>query len=188
MKELPIIGGKLALICAVAAITLGIVNAVTEPVIEMRRQQDLENALQALMEGNIGVKEEVDSDSVVQGFYPISDDFGDLQGVILDMTGNGYAGDMRILAAYNGEGEILSAQLMENQETPGLGKEAEAPEYMEMFVGTGGDVPVPTSKAMLPPEDADAISGASITFMGIGNALESGSEYVKNNLEDRFYD
>ncbi len=68
---------------------------------------------------------------------------------------------------------------MDNQETPGLGKEAENPEYMKKYIGTGEDSPVPVRKSQLSQEDADAITGASITFMGIGKALASASDYAK---------
>jgi electron transport complex protein RnfG len=72
---------------------------------------------------------------------------------------------------------------MQNSETPGLGKEAESAGYMEeKFVGTGDEEPVPTTAGDLPPEQAEAVSGATITFMGIADALATGSAYVKERL------
>jgi electron transport complex protein RnfG len=90
---------------------------------------------------------------------------------------------MRILAGIRADGEVFSAVLMQNAETPGLGKEAENPGYMEdKFIGTGDDEPVPTTKSDLPPEEAEAVSGSTITFMGIADALAAGSRFVEERL------
>ena len=45
MKTIVFTGGKLFIICAVAAFALGLVNSVTEPIAEARRQKELEEAL-----------------------------------------------------------------------------------------------------------------------------------------------
>ena len=97
---------------------------------------------------------------------------------IVKVIGAGYAGDMDILTAISLEGEVLSAVLMDHSETPGLGKEAENPSYMEMYIGTGKDSVIPSSKRHLSPKESDAVTGASITFIGIGKALNVASEFV----------
>jgi hypothetical protein len=51
---------------------------------------------------------------------------------------------------------------------------------MEKFQGTGDDTPVPTDKTMLTDAEAQAVSGASITFGAVSRAIEAGSTYVKN--------
>jgi electron transport complex protein RnfG len=68
---------------------------------------------------------------------------------------------------------------MDNSETPGLGKKAENPAYMEKYLGTGAsDNPVPVRKSMLKPDEADAITGATITFLGVSKALAEGAVYA----------
>jgi electron transport complex protein RnfG len=100
-------------------------------------------------------------------------------GAILELIGDGYGGDMKILARYGPEGVIQAVTLMDNLETPGLGKKAETPEYMEKFIGTGGrDKPVPVRKNMLVPGEADAITGSTITFLGVSQALAEGARYI----------
>jgi electron transport complex protein RnfG len=94
------------------------------------------------------------------------------------MLGNGYGGEMAILAGYTEEGEIFAVQMMENSETPGLGKEAEKAEYMQKYIGTGTEKPVPVRKDMLSQEEADAVTGATITFIGVAKALVEGSDFV----------
>lgn len=175
MRDLISTGGRLALICAVAALCLGVVNAITAPAIERVKERQLAEALEAVSQGSeVGAWTPVDGRPVVSGYYP----FTDRDGYVVRLIGTGYGGEMDILASFDSDGRVLAATLLENQETPGLGKQAERREYMEKFTGTGGAEPVPTSKDQLPQEEADAISGATITFLGIAEALETGSAFA----------
>ncbi len=185
MKKMIIIGAKLALICGIAATLLGFVNSVTEPKILEMKAGALKEALSAVSMGwEIGDITAVDDpgNKAVTGYYPVTDDSGTIKGYILELLGDGYAGSLKIITGITGTGEIRNVVLMDNEETPGLGKEAENPEYMQKFIGTGAERPVPVRKDQLSQGDADAISGASVTFIGIGKALESGIEYFFNNL------
>ena len=178
MKKTLIIGSKLALICGIAAVVLGFVNAVTEPVIVQNKVEALQRAIKAVAgDRTVGEQIAVEDHGTIDYYYKIQDPDG---GYIVKMVGTGYGGDMNILAGYRPDGEIFAVQLMENQETPGLGKKAEKDEYMQKFTGTGADKPVPVLKGQLPQDEADAVTGATITFVGIAQALEQGSEFVKS--------
>lgn len=183
MKSIFAIGGKLAVICAVAAIILGFVNSVTEPKIELNRKLELERALSAVAgSAQVGEEVPVDPEGSVFSFFPVLGTDGGSTGYILRLIGLGYGGDMEILANYSPEGDVTAVVLMENQETPGLGKKAEKPEYMDKFIGTGGgDGSVPVRKDQLPQAEADSITGATVTFIGIAKALQAGSVFVKEN-------
>jgi len=182
MNEVVSVGGKLALICAIAAVALGLVNAVTAPAIANVKEEQLASALDTVRgTAEAGEEQLVEDDPIVKGYYPLNSG-GSEAGYILKLTGVGYAGDMELLASIDFDGEIRSVKLMDNAETPGLGKEAEKSEYMEKFVGTGAQTPVPLNKQQLSQKHADSVSGASITFMGLAQALEAGSDYVKEQL------
>ena len=171
-------GGKLAAICAIAAIALGVANAITEPMIIAARAERLRIALEKLSVGlEIGDHVEVQDGSNITGYYLLTQT-DNVEAYIIKITGAGYGGDMNILSAVSLDGEILSAVLMENTETPGLGKEAEKLSYMEMFIGKGSNSVIPSKKTHLDPEISDSITGASITFIGIGKALNEASEFV----------
>jgi electron transport complex protein RnfG len=180
MKTVLVTGLKLFVICAVAALTLGGINAVTEPVIIQRRAMELQQALDELTpDAQTGEAVAVPDNPVVVTRYAVSKD-GENAGLLLELIGSGYGGEMKILARYDPNGTILAAKLMQNSETPGLGKKAENPAYMEKFIGTGSkDKPVPVRKDMLTSKEADAVTGATITFLGISKALAEGADYVK---------
>ncbi|MCK5329178.1 MAG: FMN-binding protein [Candidatus Latescibacteria bacterium] len=179
------IGGKLAIICTVAAIVLGLVNAITAPVIVENRARALAEGL-AVVAGQSGVPgaqvgegSPITDSTSVRTAYPITGTDGEAIGHILQLVGIGYGGDMLLLAGYYPTGELFSAQMMENLETPGLGKKAEAPEYMGMFIGFGAESAVPTSRRDLPSDQVDSITGATITFNGVAVALADGSDLAK---------
>lgn len=183
MRSLAVTGGKLALICAVAATALGFVNSITEPRIKELKVKQLEEALSVVVvQGKAGEEHSVEEIPGVLSYYPIEEGNSTL-GYILKLTGSGYGGDMILLASYDKTGAISAVQLIENQETPGLGKEAEKAYYMEKFIGKGGSTPIPVKKTQLSQEDADAITGASVTFIGIAKALETGRAFLET-LED----
>lgn len=146
MKDFVGIGGRLGLICAVAALVLGLVNSVTEPKIAEIKAQKLQEALSAVApEGEIG--EEVAGDNpVVAGYYPVTRE-GRAVGYVLNLQASGYAGGMKVLASYTADGNVLDARLMDNDETPGLGKEAEKPDYMQKYAGKGPMIPCPPKRA-----------------------------------------
>jgi electron transport complex protein RnfG len=175
-----IIGLKLFAICAVAAITLGGINALTEPVIIQRRIMELQQALDELTpDAQTGEAVAVSENPVVVKRYPVTKE-GRNAGSLLELEGAGYGGAMKILARYDRDGTVRAVRLMDNSETPGLGKKAENPAYMEKFIGTGSqDHPLPVRKDMLASGDADAVTGATITFLGISKALAEGAEYAQ---------
>ncbi|MBO7094218.1 MAG: FMN-binding protein [Spirochaetia bacterium] len=178
MKNIIIIAVKLAVICLVAAFVLGFVNGITAPQIAASKAQAELNALSVINKaGTIG--ERVEGDGIMVNYYfPVSDG-GKVTNYILSLKNMGYGGDLVILANFKTNGEIIDAKLMEDAETPGLGKKAENPAYMDKFKGTGADKPVPVKKTMLESADADAVTGATITFTGLSKALEYGSEFAK---------
>lgn len=181
MKELTAIGSRLGIICAVAALVLGLVNGITEPRIAELKAEKLHQALSAVAPiGEIGDEVFVEeTEGIIQSYYPVTA-AGKAVGYVINLKAAGYAGDMKVLASFTADGAVLDARLMDNQETPGLGKEAEKPEYMQKYAGSGADKPVPVKKSQLSQAEVDSISGATITFMGIGKALEQGSGFVKS--------
>jgi electron transport complex protein RnfG len=176
MTEMIKTGSKLALICAVAAFCLGAVNSITEPQIAAFRAAKLAAALERVSPGGVIGEEAVAEDAVVMSYYKTEKD-GDLTGYILNLKGEGYGGDLIILASYTPDGIVLDSVLMDHDETPGLGKEAEKDSYMQRYLGFAGK-DVPYFKRQLSQDDADSISGATITFTGVGKTLSAGSNYV----------
>ncbi len=193
IRQLLSIGGRLAAVCAASAVVLGLVNAVTAPAIEENRRRAFQAGIQSVLEEArgpepaIGDALDVAVQEGVRAVYPAWSGAvtagREPAAYVADLVGLGYGGDMRILAGYYPDGELFAARLMENTETPGLGKKAEDPQYMDKFAGHGAGAPIPTAKNELPVAEADAITGATVTFMGIAQALETGRRTVQSVVE-----
>ena len=142
---------------------------------------ELKQALKELTpDAEAGQAIEVTHNPVIVKNYPVGKG-GETVGTLLELKGSGYGGDMKILARYDLDGSISAVRLMDNTETPGLGKKAESPVYMEKFFGTGSaEKPVPLRKDMLTGPDADAVTGATITFLGVAKALAEGANYARS--------
>lgn len=170
---------RLALICGLSAFVLAFVNGFTAPRIEENARLRLQEALQAVTGGIPVGEERIPEDaSDVTAVYPVQDG-----GLVLRVTGQGYGGDLDLIAYVDADGNLAGAQLLQSSETPGLGKNAENPDYMIKFIGTGGTSPVPTSTGQLPASEADAVSGATVTFQGVASGLERAVIYAATQPE-----
>lgn len=165
-------------ICAICALILALANNITAPVIAQHEEENRQAALSELSSGyEVGQEEAVGKDGIVSRI-PLLDSTN-TAGYILTLKGNGYGGEFTMMASYRISGEILSAKMLTDGETPGLGKKSEESWYMKKYIGTGtSEKPVPTSKSDLSKEDSDAVSGASVTFTNVSKALKNGATYV----------
>ena len=179
----------LAAICAVSAVILAALNMVTKPAIDAYEEGKTTSALKAVSNGmEIGEYAEI-NDGYITYRYELTPPNATantgantaVTGYILGLKTNGYGGEMVLVASFDTDGVVMNAVLVSDDETPGVGKKAEADGYMDKFIGTGStDNPVPTTKSMLSEVDSAAVSGATMTFTGITKALNAGSAYVRS--------
>lgn len=182
-KSIFITGGKLALIGALSAFALALINSLTAPVIEENNALKLRDALSAvIISGEAGNEITIEDNKNVEGYYPVLED-GKVSGYVLKLTGDGYGGPLDILASYDVSGKVNKVKLMDNSETAGLGKKAENDQYMKVFENTGTAKKVPLWKSDLSAEKVNEITGASITYYGVAQAVKYGSDLVKSGLE-----
>jgi electron transport complex protein RnfG len=204
------IGLRLLIICAVVALLLGVIKQFTATAITERLAREKKEVMTRMVQDSIIGKAMLTDDQVVQTYYPVKKN-GQLTGYILELLGSGYGDRLKLLALYAPTGEIRKVQLLEHNETPGLGDKAQDPAYMWKFIGTGATEPVPVTKAMLLKKinarqayvrpvyhsftewlfgkqesltgagtDIDSVSGATITFKGIAQALARGALFVRD--------
>lgn len=205
------ISGTLALICAAAALLLGFVYKFTKPLIDRNTELSTEQSLNALVNGG---NESIDTYYAV-GFHKIETraknpngsasvrngrsvenragisriynvyDGGQMLGYVLELTGKGYGGDMLILAYYAPDGSVKDAVVVSDSETPGIGKKAALPGYMDKFKGFGAPgKPLPQSREELPKSESDALAGATVTFKAVAAALASGAAFIAEGGAD----
>ena len=167
-------------IWAIFSVLLALVNSITSPIIEARSRGNELAAYSEVASGYeiTGSAHNVSDGSNVSLYYEMKK--GSDVAYVLNIKGKGYGGDFSIAASYKKDGTLIAAKMLENSETPGLGKKSEEPWYMELFTKSAS---IPASKNALSADDAALVSGASVTFQGVSNALNEGQAWVKNNLK-----
>ena len=77
------------------------------------------------------------------------------------------------------DGSVKDAMVVSDSETPGIGKKAALPGYMDKFKGFGSSgKPIPQSREELPKTESDALAGATVTFKAVAAALASGAAFI----------
>ncbi len=187
MNNIKIMTIKLLVISSIAALALGVVNSLTAPKIAELEKKNKIEALTKLTDRGVadpsGETILIDNEDI-SSYFPVEDS-GEVISYILYLKSKGYGGMMTVMASYDLEGSLIDAILMNNQETPGFGKEAEKDGYMNNFKGLGSDKrPLPSYTYEV--KNSDVVTGATITFMGISKSLIIGSDFVKGGLKWKF--
>lgn len=195
----------LAAICAVAALLLGSVYKLTKPLIDRNTAETTAAALNALVNGGnesidtafgggfhkietkaknphgtVAVQNgrDVENRSGIRRLYDVYDR-GALLGYVLELVTKGYGGDIVLLAYYGSDGSVIDASIVSDSETPGIGKKATLPGYMDKFSGSGGSGrPIAQSRDQLPQNESDAVAGATVTFKAVAAALATGAAFI----------
>ncbi len=173
----------LLLTMLVSVLSLYGVNKLTKEKRIANEKGEAGKAVQLLLERN-GIKIE-NSDSIQ--WTTVADTVGvqekaTIDGqpyLILSLKGNGYGGEIVLMTLYSDEGNLIDAQVVTHSETDGIGSLIASEGYMKKFVGFGAKKPIPSSKSKLSPEDADAVSGASISFGAVAGILQKGADFIK---------
>lgn len=93
--------------------------------------------------------------------------------VFLQSTDTGYNGTITLWVALDRNGVIRGVRIIEHRETPGIGDviDRQVSGWIERFAGRSLDAPL-----SWPSDDADAVSGATITTRAVTDAVRRAQE------------
>ncbi len=95
---------------------------------------------------------------------------------LVNLNASGYAGPIVLSALYDIQGRFLKGTIVNHTETDGIGSKIAEEGYFDKFYGLGVEEAIPTEKGML---KVDTVSGATVSFIAVAKALESGSNFIK---------
>lgn len=81
----------------------------------------------------------------------------------VEITTKGYAKGLVFLVAMDTEGTITGIQIVESSETPGLGTQIEAPEFMDQFTGKNTGPFTDVKSAPQSETEIQVIAGATVS-------------------------
>ncbi len=177
-KDLLHLGGALLAITVVVALCLGLVDNLTRDKIAQRKQQDIDNAMQAVcgddatfepLTAETGDATITSANRIIRG--------GADDGVCVQVEPMGFGGAITLIVGVNGEGEVLGVKIVDMSETAGLGSNADNPKWLAQYEGVGGQLSVVKTSSGNPGEIV-ALSGATITSKGVTAGVQSAIDFA----------
>lgn len=151
----------LGAICAVCALLLGGVNALTKDKIAENQMGEKKAAMEAILPADsYEPANYAGTDATILSAYKA----GDAGYVIeVDCAGSSFSGTLSIMVGVNADGTVAGVEVLNSGETSGLGAVAkDDPAWRAQFVGKSGSVAVDKDGG-----EIAAISGATITSRGV---------------------
>lgn len=187
MKEGLKLTFAVAVICVIAGLVLGSLNAFTAgPIAEAKREAG-KKALDAVLpeHDNSPVEDKISVSSGETGkiVYPAFLK-GRYAGAAFETSSkNGYAGLIRIMVGVTSSNTVNRISVTEQRETPGLGSRAADMEFVSQFQGGRLD---DLSWCRVRKDDPDkgaidAVTGATISSRAVAEAVEKGLRFFREN-------
>ncbi|MFH1791282.1 MAG: RnfABCDGE type electron transport complex subunit G [Candidatus Omnitrophota bacterium] len=111
---------------------------------------------------------------------------GKQMGYAFIAKGNGYQGEIKLMAAISADLKtILGIEILESQETPGLGQEITSPNFRKQFMRLATLPEIICVKGEKPdkPNEIEAITGATISSRAVVSILNDGVKQLKENIK-----
>lgn len=173
------LGIKLLLITAVTALALAFTNSKTQPIIEARQQEELQESLAVVFEAdNYEEIDVADAPATIEQVYKASGANGDGY-VFKILSPGGYGGDIQFLIGVDSDHNITGFAPLNHSESAGFGAEMEQDFFKDGMVGVNMDQEVGASDAGGENEIV-AISGATISTNVIVNGINDAREVLLN--------
>lgn len=186
MKEIFRMMFVLTAICVLAGFLLAATNKITKAPIEKSRRAGNLEALKKILpdydNDPVSCACEIKEGGQDFTFY-VARKGGKLVGAAFEAaSGQGYGGTIRILAGVLPDNTVQGLEILEQNETPGLGAKITEPEFKTQFAGRS----MTDTKWAVTKDggDIDAITGATISPRAVVAALKAGLDaYNKHRAE-----
>lgn len=190
MRDYVRLAGVLLIVCAIAAALLGYTNEITYERIQEQLVKASDEARKTVLpdadvfekldEGTFSSIKSNTMYNFVSEIYTAKAG-ADVIGYAVKVAPKGYGGAVEVVVGITVDGTIQGIKVGNNNETPGLGKNAAAPKFQEQFSGKTWTSPVNVIKSGTPKDnEIAALSGATITSRavadGVNQALEAAKE------------
>ncbi len=173
-------------ICAVVALALAGVNAITKDKIAANKAAKTAAALEKVLPGLVEAKEIpfTDASGLVTKVYKsdlsLSSNSNAAFGYAVEVAPNGFGGAITMMVGISAEGEVLGISIISHAETPGLGAVAaqdtdKGVSFRDQFVGLISGITIGDGENQI-----EALSGATISSQAIVDGVNAALECVKN--------
>jgi electron transport complex protein RnfG len=183
MNEIVKSGVTLLVVALLAGTALGAVNAITKEKIEHNILAEKEESMKKVLPDAQQFTETVTGEQSGVVSYAKGKNPEGTAGYVFTMKINGYSGEMTLFVGIDKSGKITGVSLGDNNETPGLGKNAENESFSGQFKGKSGHLSVTKSDALTDTE-IEAITAATISSRAVTNGVNTALEFFEKNLKN----
>ncbi len=185
MNDILKLGGILMLFTAISASSLAGIYSITKPRIELKKQQEIENALSLAIPtaDKDVIKPVYDDETIVYYTGYTTPDTSEIAGYAFVAYGPGYSSTIETMVGVDQAGKIIGLKVLSQTETPGLGTKVEEikygdddPWFSRQFIGK-------SAQSLAVDKDGgeiNSITGATISSRALTNSVVSGyDEFLK---------
>lgn len=166
--------GILTAICVIVTLLLAVTNALTaDKIAENAESKAAESRFKVLEADSYS---QLDENGLV--FEAVNEN-GESAGVVVVTYASGYGGQIQVMTGITSDGRVSGVNILEMNETPGLGAKAKESSFLAQYKGSAGsDMSVTKDGGSI-----DAISGATITSRAVTQAVNEALETARPYLE-----
>jgi electron transport complex protein RnfG len=187
-NEIVRLGLILFSITFVVALVLALGNMATAGKIEALNQQLQDEARKSVLPSATEF-EEVKVEGLGEGDYKIVKNIyagksdGKVVGYTVGVAPNGFGGPIDMIVGIDSSKKITGINIVNFQETPGLGTKATEPKFKDQYNGKSVASPLAVIKNGTPKDnEIVAISGATITSNAVTQGVNTATKIVKEKL------
>ena len=159
-------------ICAVVALLLGLVNYVTEPIIEEMKAEKTRAAMAQVLQAEDYQIVETDAANVSALYRAVAG--GEQVGYVVEVTSNGFGGAISMVVGVDMSGTVTGVAVTDHRENRDTGAKALTPAALSRYVGKAGTIRASGSNSV------DAVSGATATSHAITAGVNRALAIVAN--------
>lgn len=189
MRETLRLALVLFIITAVSAAILSVSNNITAPrIAEANELKDQKAKEEILPEGEEFKPLDEDKFNTIQGDYSnVLEIFeayngGNLVGYTIKVVANGYGGDIEFMVGISNEGQIKGINVLNHDETPGLGGNATKSYFTDSFKGKSVEQEITASKTPSGDSEVQALTSATQTTDAILDGVNAAREIFNEQL------
>ena len=163
---------NLAAACFISGIVIGSVYFVTAPVAAQKAEEMKQESMKALVPD----AEHFTEVTGHEGWFA-AEKGGKAIAYIVPSESKGYGGKIKMLVAVTADSKVIDFSILEHNETPGLGDNAQKPEFRQMFAEKGADK-LEVTKDPANKENIQAMTGATISSRAVTKGVREAVEAV----------
>ena len=160
----------LFLICAISAGIVAFVNDITDDTIEANNLAAANEAKSAVLTAAETFEDVTLSDGTVG--WVGKNAAGDTVGYVFSTSASGYGGNVKVMTGFDTEGTVTGVQILEIEETPGLGMRAKTVEFLSRFLNTTTELSVVKGEKSSDGK-IEALTSATITSRAMVKAVNA---------------